>query len=128
MKIKIKITKEIYYRAMDCGTGDTCNTVSSNCAVALAIREIAPKAKVYTDLIAWKGEKYYRWKTDEYITRLPQVARHLIVIFDNSYPMQRLQLPEFSFEVEFPDSMVEQIGINEVEKILETSETLSCAI
>lgn len=40
MKIKIKVTKDILKRSMMCGVND-CE-VSRNCAISLAVREIAP--------------------------------------------------------------------------------------
>lgn len=122
MKILIHVTKEMYKRAMMCGTSTNPNMlISENCAIALAVREIAPEAKVTGSEIIWS---FYDSGLPELYSHLPEQAKQMIQIFDSTSPMKRLDLPEFSFEVDFPDALVEKIGIEEVKAILEKSETL----
>lgn len=119
MKIQIKVTKEIYKKAMMCGR-EFSDNIATSCAVALAIREIAPKGFVGIDELYWD----YRTRV-----KLPVNAISMIQRFDalQWFPKERLKLPEFSFEVEFPDKLVEQIGIEQVNEILAHSETLQLA-
>jgi len=122
MKIKIKITKDILKKSMLCGIGINHN-VKTDCAIAFALREIAPNASV-TDLnIFWTGEMNYQ----DPVSPLPTGAGEFIRKFDSlSYaPGLRLYLPVFSFEIEFPDKLIERIGIGEIKNILSNSETIS---
>lgn len=121
MMIKISVTKEIYRRSMMCGVHpNMAASVNENCAVALAVRDIDPNASV--------GRAHINWSTDfGWIeTKLPAKAIKMISRFDRLFnsPERRLKLKEFSFEVDFPDSLVEQIGIDQVREILTNSETL----
>lgn len=129
MKIRIHVTKEIYQRSWRCGAGDT-GIVGNNCAVALAVREICPQALVSSTLIFWldQGTKvsYHNTPTSS----LPAEVQRRIIDFDllgEINPGKRLSLGEFSFVVDFPDELVDKIGINEVQRILSTSETLKPA-
>lgn len=103
-KLQIKITKDILERSKMCPMD---STVSSNCAVALAVRDIFPEASI----------------TSRYITpflgasiRLPEKASNFIYEFDMlSYsPEQRLKLPEMEFEIDIPDSIINQIDISNI--------------
>lgn len=115
MRIQIHVTKEIYRRSMMCGV----HALPKGCAIALAVRDIAPNARVAAT-IWWDEQRIFR-------SGLPEIAENMIRKFDSlkDTPEKRLDLPEFSFEVDFPDAMVEQIGIEQVHAILEKSETLS---
>lgn len=130
MNIKIKVTKEIYQRAMMCGVSKAMAVVSEHCAIALAVRDIAPHALVTGSLILWdsrfylNGEKYYIPLSKRKTSELPKEAIKMIAKFDQTAPKNRPSLPEFSFEVDFPNALVKQIGIEEVKEILERSETL----
>ena len=93
-----------------------------NCAIALAVMEIAPNAQVYCNIDWGFGTSFP--STD---SPLPDVAWNFIQLFDSleSTPEKRLKLPEISFEVDFPDELVEKIGIDEVKNILSKSDTLA---
>lgn len=101
-----------------CGIDKGC--VGENCAIALAVREIAPNAGVSPMKIFWTGALGRM----TIISLLPANVTRMIFLFDKASPKERLKLPEFSFEVDFPDELVERIGIQEVKQILEKSETL----
>lgn len=113
MKIKISVTREIYRKTMWC----TAMDITRSCAIALAVREIAPKARVGSHYVSWDGVCVPKNSTEHN-------QGNMITKFDETSPSDRPNLPEFSFEVDFPDSMVEQIGIEELTAILEKSETL----
>lgn len=121
MKLRIHVTKEIYRRSMMCGTGITVSgaEVRKSCAIALAVRDMAPFAEVFKDYIQWLGEDYG-------VGKLPLLAMEMILRFDllKDRPTERLNLPEFSFDVDFPDELVDRIGLSELKSILEKSETL----
>lgn len=124
MKIEIKITKEVLRRSMWCGVMDGLRL--ENCVVAIAVRDIFPKA-----LIGFNGICSTGWVSEDRIPdpdiELPLNATRFIRAFDSleETPELRLSLPEFSFEIDVPDEVIERIGINEAKAILEKSETLS---
>lgn len=151
MKLQIKITKEIYKRAMMCGVRfveidkelaavtdmyDEYNkllydkllieqrclpSISTNCAIALAIREIDSKAEVAFDHISWSNG---RGKSE-----LSEEVTEMIHRFDKlkHFPEKRLELPEIRFQVDLPDSLVESIGIEEAYDVISKSSTLEFA-
>lgn len=57
---------------------------------------------------------------------LPSNVTPMIRLFDSLHDIrtERLNLPEFHFDVEFPDELVDRIGLSELKSILEKSETL----
>lgn len=126
MQLKIKVTKDILRQAMWCGVNksgkemmDTKNYIGNACALALSVRDIAPEAYVYTDRIGWLGVD------DRLSTELPLSAQNFIAKFDaDKDPYKRLKLPEIEFLIDFPDVLVERIGIGEVERVLMESKTL----
>lgn len=117
-KIQIHITEDVLERSMWCGIGKV--PVSTNCAIAVAIRDIFPNAVIgsFIDF----GKEF-----DQNSIITPKVASDFIDRFDSLLhkPYNRLELPEFSFEIEVPDEVVEMINIDEIKRICETSSTLS---
>lgn len=123
MKILIKITKDVLRRSAMCDS-----EVGRNCAVGLAIVEIFPTA--------WVGGSsihIYDQVPDCVLVHeccsvcslaLPTAASTFIYRFDHSTPAERLLLPEFSFEIEVPQQLIDSIGIGEVYRILSESKTL----
>lgn len=138
MKLKIKVTKDIIFRSHNCGW--KIDEIIKNCAVAMAICDLFPKAEVYTYDVDWTGENEKEYlslvrhsekhvpenKLPKEVSRLPETASDFIEKFDQyqGAPEKRLLLPEFSFEIEVPDSVIEKIGINEAIEILSKSETM----
>ncbi|HZI23615.1 MAG TPA: hypothetical protein VFD46_00975 [Chryseolinea sp.] len=120
MKIKINITKDVLKRSMMCGV-DPDLKPSENCAIAKAVTDVFPIVRIGVTVIF----------TDKSCSRslcdLPHRAIQFIRKFDSliSSPEQRLDLPEFSFEIDVPDSYIERtIGIAEAHDILRNSKTL----
>jgi len=120
MKLKITVTKDILKKSMTCGTEITtnidnyCDILQTNCAIALAVRDIFPKAKVENTIIV----------LDTDIISLPKKAREFISTFDMCTPEQRLELPEITFEVEIPQSVIDTIDISSLQKELINHPTL----
>lgn len=119
MKLKIKITKKILEESKMCGTKDCMGVVTKNCAIAVAVREIFPKASVQFSYIEPFGE----FITSKSIY-LPEEATAFIHEFDDLNAEQRVNLAEFEFEVDIPESVIEAIPLPDIEKIISTSETL----
>lgn len=132
MLIKIKVTSEILEKSKFCGKGGGPYDISNkstypgyNCAIALAVREIDPKVSVGLSSIFWNNGNI---STDENKTcsKLPEEAKIFIRLFDSlrELPEERVKLNPIEFEVDFPDELVEKIGIEEVKDILHHSKTL----
>lgn len=119
MKILIKVTKEILERSKMCGhkQGDH-EWIGSKCAIALAVRDMFPRAYVFTTAVAFNG-----YGTSPEVS-LPSEAVEFIINFDCAVPADRPNLPEFSFEIDVPSEVIEKIGLQEVYKILSESRTL----
>jgi len=110
MKILIKVTKEVLKRSMFCsGT-----SINENCAIALAVRDLFPRATVGASFINSLAEQI----------ELPDSAIRFIYKFDSKTPDQRLQMHPLSFEVDVPDSVINEVGISEAYRILSESKTL----
>lgn len=106
---------------MLCGTTDSTEEkdwTTTNCAIALAVRDIFPKAEVFASEIIPFG------MGPEIC--LPDIASDFIKEFDNfkNDPKARLLMPEISFEIDVPMKVIEKIGIREAYKVLSESRTL----
>lgn len=143
MKVLIKVTKEILERSKMC-TSKIVEGVGFNCAISLAIREIFPNAWVGGDInlinMDYFNENLPKLKMsqsfDEFmllllleesrtcIIKLPIEAQDFIEDFDNNSAQRRVEMEPISFEINVPDEIIEEIGINEVYKVLSESKTL----
>ncbi len=117
MKLQINITKDILKRSMMCGVY-SCDDVSDNCAIALAVKDLFSKATVGISMIHYNDGN---GRSD-----LPNVAKKFISTFDrlSGSPKERLDLPEFSFEIEVPNEVIDQIGLEQVYSILENHKSM----
>lgn len=116
MNIRIHVTKNILRESHNCSKENS----GLNCAIALAVRDLLPNTKVRRCYLAFFDDS---WNYQE-STTLPVIASKFIDRFDLNTPQQRLRMKPLSFDVDIPDSVIERIGIEEVNRILETSETL----
>lgn len=119
MKILIKVTKEILEKSVNC-----VGVHSQNCAVALAVREFWPHAGVGRHEIHVVSLYGPNAPKETPMIPLPPSATKFIRLFDSLPKPLRVLLPEFSFEINVPQEVIEKIGINEVYKILSESKTL----
>lgn len=122
-RIKIKVDKSVLEKSKNCGAL-MCTT---NCAVAVAMREIFPTARVNNVAIG-----YYRNEEDGKgydfigISTLPIEARAFINLFDRTPVNERIHLPETEFEINVPDEVIDQIKIKgDLEEIFAQSSTMS---
>jgi len=121
MKLKINITREVLEKTRFCGTvqfHQSNKKISEHCAIAYAVREIMPSAKV----IEWKIYPFGNIFDNN--TGILHHQNSFISKFDKSTPEERLLIPPFSFEIEVPEAVIERINIDEVKQILKTSKTL----
>lgn len=122
MKLTINVTREVLENSKSCPVQNR----SENCAIAVAVRDIFPAATVVHHWIyAFYGDPL-RCNMDDEI-RLPKEAMAFIFKFDSLLPSERATMPEFAFEVEVPDTVMNEIGIDQVHAILKESKTLSLA-
>jgi len=118
MKILIKITKEVLRNSMHCSFG---NSVSTNCAIAVAIRDLFPNARIGFPTVTFD---YSAIENTSFNNILPQKALDFIGLFDSLSPESRLNLPEFSFEIPVPNEIIDRISIATIYKVLSESPTL----
>ena len=133
MKIQINITKEVLERSSMCGRNG--EQINSNCAIALAVREIMPQAHVTGWFIVPTDELYNEFdkkyttsmrcvQGDERVINLPETAMNFISKFDCKSPEFRVQMDEISFEIDVPNEVIDMIGLSEVYRVLSESKTL----
>lgn len=122
MKLKIKVTKDILRRSMMCGTiigngGLMTPLPSSNCAIAVAIKDIFPSAAIGTIGMLFIKEEQDNgaWKGSPYGLDLDKDTQQYISKFDSSTPEERLELPEYEFTIEVPNAVIGLINIEALE-------------
>lgn len=119
MKLKIKVTKEILEATKNCGVDGfklpnaKNGAPAYNCAITLACQEIFPNCST-APVAIWLGVGLF----DEIL--LPTIAREFIYKFDNLKPEERVLLEPIEFEVDLPESIIDNININD----LKNSKTL----
>ena len=146
-KIRINVTKEILQRSSMCGIsadGEKIlgskldNSVGGNCAIALAVREIFPKAFVgYEDIDPFffetatevettsKGICYLANGNEEkkFKINLPKEASLFIGVFDDASPKERIELTPLSFEINVSENVINKLAEG-WEEVLQESELL----
>lgn len=136
MRLTVKITKDILERSKFCGYDDRGikipnggGEVGRNCGVALAVRDLLDTAWVNSEKI-WVFDVdptlrlIMAGKAPMKIIQLPHSAQRFIEGFDSLGPEARAKMKPFSFKIEVPDSVIDNIGIEQVYKILSKSKTL----
>lgn len=120
IKLKIKVTKEILEKTGFCDQGWECGNISSNCAIAVAVRDIFPTAIVEEKFIVpfFKGEKYSVCEPPDDSIFLPTKVSAFIRKFDGAQPHERPLMKELEFEIEISDEVLEQINIEEIRPLL----------
>jgi hypothetical protein len=113
-----KDNEEVINKSKFCGV-DKTKSVEENCAVAIAIQDIFPHARVTASHIHPFGVDDKKNETLK--IELPEIARNFIKVFDSlvAIPKVRLLLPEYEFVIEISDEVIKKINIDNVKKILE---------
>jgi hypothetical protein len=118
VKLKISITKEIIMQTRYCRSND--NT-GKNCAIAVGIRDIFPRAYVEAEEIypfGFRGSYLFN------SIKLPAKARNFIQKFDYATVQERLKMKPIEFEISIPDKVLEKINISELAPLLQNHLTL----
>ena len=92
--------------------------IGNNCAVAFALMDIFPNVYVTNYFIFPFGMENERQQNLK--IPLPVVAQQFIKLFDGFRltPKLRLLLPEFEFNIDVHDEVIEQINIDEVRELI----------
>lgn len=121
VKLRISVTKEILEKSKMCGV-DPGEMVSSNCAIAFAVRTLFPHACVVSSAIYPYAHDLFNNNLSD-IT-LPLEARKFIRSFDTLTPEDRVKMEPFSFEIDIPDEVINTINIDELKPLLQNHPTL----
>lgn len=121
--ITIHITKEILEMSAKCGRLPGGPAIGENCAFALAVRDLFPFAWVSQNFIYPKnGDTKVLFQNREKMFPISKSMTRFIEEFDTASVIERVAMPEQSFDLEIPDWALEGIDISDV---FEKSKTLS---
>lgn len=121
-KLTITVTKEILEKSKMCGVKGQIGLVSENCAIALAIRDIFPNAKI--SLSSTSLVMGYFGKNVFGVIDHPNDMTEYIKLFDSTFSFDRPHLPEASFEIDIPDAVIDTINIDSIKPLLINHPTL----
>ncbi len=123
VQFKISITKDIIHQSKNCGIDNDLYKIGTDCAVAVALQDIFPHVYVTNFYIFPFGIENNQLKHLK--IALPLVAQQFIKLFDGFCfaPKLRLMLPEFEFNVDVPDEIINVINIDEVQEIISNKHT-----
>lgn len=124
-RFKIAISKKIIEQCKNCGIGNETDKVEKNCAIAIALIDIFPEVYVTDYFIFPFGITLE--KTKNIKIPLPVIAQQFIKLFDGFRltPKLRLLLPEFEFELDISDQVIDQINIDEVKELIMVKKTMN---
>ncbi|MES1218765.1 MAG: hypothetical protein ABUT20_24890 [Bacteroidota bacterium] len=110
VNFKIQVTKEIIRHCKDVGVWDDEDNTGNNCPIAVAIKHIFPDVHVSDFYLSPLG------LNASTKIHLAPIAQNFIKVFDSlrKIPRTRLLIPAFEFDIEIPDSILEQIDIKEL--------------
>lgn len=114
-KLQITVTKEMLEKSKNCYKD--VSYAKTNCAIALAIRDVFPRAEVLTTVIFPDPDV-------RGMIKLPYEASEFIELFDDAEPEQRCEMDPISFEIDIPDTIINRINIDEIRPLLENHPTL----
>lgn len=116
--LKVKVTKEAIQEATTCGMAGK-GYWGKYCVIAEAVKPLFPHAVVGPSAI----RPFYFLGEDVFVDEsswiyLPLFVQSYITKFDRSSVVERSLLPEIEFEVKIPDSIINQINIEELRPLL----------
>jgi len=114
IKLQITVTREILEKTRNCSPVD----LSKNCAIAMAIRDIWPKAAVEEGFFSPFGPN------DGNAISLPAKVSKFIQHFDVADPEERANMDEITFKIKVPNYIIEKINIDEIKPLLKNHPTL----
>ena len=110
VNFKIQVTKEIITQCKEVGALNNADIIGNKCPIAIAVKHIFPEVHVTNFYLFPFG-----MHTENKIPLSP-IAQNFIKLFDSlsMIPRTRLIIPAFEFEIEIPDTVLEQIDIGEL--------------
>lgn len=114
MKFKLVITKDIINESKECGLKPDKMQVYLNCALAEAYNELLP-AHVCTDKVMFYTNKTFSTFIGQ--TPLTFEQQQFIRTFDKMTQYARYSLVGQEFDVEIPDTVIDQLYSSEVEVV-----------
>lgn len=116
-KLIIYVTQDVLNESANCEGG---LSIGRHCAIAVAVRDIFPKAFVENEDIWVYGQR----KNSTTFIKLPKEARKFIRMFDRRTPRKRKNMTPISFEIQIPDNVIKKINISELTSLLKNHATL----
>lgn len=117
MKVTVKITKKVLKQSMNCGGGNDSD-VQTNCAVALAVRDIFPQVKVQCNYYQPFGNQINANHNGE------SFIKEFDKLVDS--PKERLKLPETIIELQITEEILSELNKkNNWQEIVNNSENLT---
>lgn len=120
--VRIHVTKDILKKSMNCATGALLkeDVIVTNCALAIAVRDILPDAAIFSDTITpfpkWtslklgnENEEAVIWDAEGDDFPITKEMTSFITMFDNYSPKMRLRISEQSFNLLIPNWVIEQL-------------------
>ena len=119
IKLQVKVTKEILRESMYCGMDG--KLPNSNCAVALAVRQIFPKASVGS--VGYLPFGYIG-------NQIKHDGSEFISLFDSlkSTPEKRLSIPETTVTLDITDEILERINLEDMSNMVSKIEHLELIV
>ncbi|HLK30890.1 MAG TPA: hypothetical protein VKT28_20100 [Puia sp.] len=110
VNFKIQVTKEIIAQCKEVGVLGNADIIGNECPIAVAVKHIFPDVHVTNFYLFPFG-----MNTENKILLSP-IAQNFVNLFDSlsMIPRTRLLIPAFEFEIEMPDSVLEQIKIEDL--------------
>jgi hypothetical protein len=109
MRIKVRVDQRLIDRAAFVHR----KYVTTDCAIALALKQLLPGVMVYGEYIAFTDRNGM-----ENRIKLPILAQIWMKRFDDTPSVLRKQLPNLVFEMDIPDQMIQVIGAFQFKEVL----------
>lgn len=133
MILEIIVSSEVIKASSLCGFDNNGNAApfkvlpldrqpATNCAIALAVRDIFPEADIGEEMIYPFGSGDRSRDTKQ--IPMPYEAVSFIEKFDVSTPGRRGSMKPFSFKIDIPDHIIDDIPLPDINKIINESKTL----
>lgn len=117
-KLQIRVTKAILAKSAYCGhvkkggmymaSDDDSVCPATNCAIALAIRDILPSAQIgQTAIYPFGVNPHDSSKGPFSVILLPGEATDFIREFDDKLPEERKKMDPFEFSIDIPDNVLQ---------------------
>ncbi len=118
MELEVYITEDVLLKSARCPR----DSRATECAIAIAIRDIFPDSIVGTHSIIFEESDCCKMIAT---AALPEKAIRFIRDFDAASPVERAQMRPFKFKFEIPPVVIKTIDISEVTETVKKSPVLN---